>query len=121
MVKAKFDIPNQLPTSVARPLYAGVGATDRVVEVVREAVADVQERARAFQKTVTGLDYQPQALREQATHAVTAGVDVIGKDAQARRHALEQRVADQVATAESTYDDLVKLGETLVGRIRRQQ
>jgi DNA-binding protein HU-beta len=110
-----------------------------VVEAVRGAVADVQQRALALQKTVSGLDYQPQALRQQATQAVTASVDVLGKDAQARRRALESRVAelgaeakdlptrlqklvdDQVATAGMAYDGLVKRGETLVGRIRRQQ
>ena len=142
MPKAKFDIPTQLPVAVARPVYAGVGATDRVVEVVREAVADVQKRALAVRKdvskTVSGLDYQPQALREQAARAVTSGVDTLGKDAQARRKAVEQRLAafqadartlpdrlqklvdEQVAGAQETYDELVTRGETLVGRIRRQ-
>jgi hypothetical protein len=102
MAKARFDIPTQLPSSVTRPLYAGVGVTDRVVEAFRETVADVQKRALAVQqdvtKTVAGLDYQPQALRRQATQAVTA----------------------QVATAGETLHDLVKRGETLVDRIRRQ-
>lgn len=132
----KFDIPTQLPERVTRPFYAGVGVTDRVVEVVRDAVADVQQRALAFQKSVAGLEYQP--LRRQATQAMTARVDEIGKDAQARRRALEERVAalpseakglpvrlqklvdDQVATAGVTFDELVKRGEVLVGRIRRQ-
>ena len=142
MAKARFDIPTQLSVAVTRPVYAGVGATDRVVEVVRGAVADVQKRAVAVQadvsKTVSGLDYQPQALREQATRAVTVGVDTLGKDAQARRKLVEQRLAglqadakhlpvrlqklvdDQVASAVETYDELVKRGEVLVGRIRRQ-
>jgi hypothetical protein len=143
MAKARFDIPTQLPVAVARPVYAGVGATDRVVEVVRGAVADVQKRALAvqhdMQQTVAGLDYQPQALREQATRAVTAGVDTLGKDAQARRRAVEQVFADiqadarnlpvrlqklvdgQVTQAFETYGELVRHGETLVGRIRGQQ
>ena len=142
MAKARVDIPTQLPVGVTRPIYAGVGATDRVVEVVRGAVADVQKRAIAVQhdvqKTVTGLDYQPRALREQATRAITVGVDTVGKDAQARRRFVEQRLADlqtearnlpvrlqklvdeQVANAGETYDELVRRGETLVGRIRRQ-
>ncbi len=143
MAKARFDIPTQLPIAVARPVYAGVGATDRIVAVVREAVADVQKRAvevqQEVQKTVAGLDYQPQALREQATQAVTSGVDTLSKDAQARRRAAEQQLAelradarnlpvrlqklvdDQVAQAVVTYDELVRRGETLVGRIRGQQ
>ena len=63
----------------------------------------------------------------------------LNKDAQARRRVIEQRVAElqsevqtlptrlqklvdaQVATAGDTYADLVKRGESLVGRIRRQQ
>jgi hypothetical protein len=142
MAKARFDIPTQLPVAVARPVYAGVGATDRVVEAVRGAVADVQKRVQAVQhdvsKTVSGLDYQPQALREQATRAVTTSVDTLNKDAQARRKVVEQRLAafqsdartlpvrlqklvdEQVAGALETYDELVRRGETLVGRIRRQ-
>jgi heparin binding hemagglutinin HbhA len=95
MAKARFDIPTQIPTVVTRPLYAGVGVTDRVVEAVRETVADVQKRAVAVQqdvtKTVAGLDYQPQALRRQATQA-----------------------------AGDTLQQLVERGESLVGRIRRQ-
>jgi hypothetical protein len=143
MAKARFDIPTQLPEAVARPVYAGVGATDRVVAVLREAVADVQKRAVAVQqdvqKTVAGLDYQPQALREQATRAVTSGVHTVSKDAQARRRAVEHQLSelradarsfpvrlqklvdDQVTQAVESYDELVKHGETLVGRIRGQQ
>jgi hypothetical protein len=142
MAKARLDIPTQLPVVVVRPLYAGVGATDRVVEVVREAVADAQKRAHAVrqdaQKTVAGIDLQPKALREQATKVVTASVDALGKDPQARRRAVEERVAglqseaknlpvrlqklvdEQFASAGVTYDELVRRGETVVGRIRRQ-
>jgi heparin binding hemagglutinin HbhA len=142
MAKAPFDISTQLPDALTRSLYAGVGVTDRVVEIVREAVADVQKRVHAaqqdIQKTVGALDYQPHALREQATRAVSASVDTLGKDAEARRRALEhslgglqseaknvpvrlqQLVEGQVATAGDTYDELVRRGETVVGRIRRQ-
>jgi len=142
MAKARFDIPSQLPAGVTRSIYAGVGVTDRVAEVVRDAVADVQKRAVAVQndvqKTVSGLEYRPQALREQATQVVTSRLDALGKDAQSGRRILEQRVAglqaeakdlptrlqklvdDQVATAGLTYDELVKRGEVLIGRIRRQ-
>ena len=146
MAKARFDIPTQLPVVVARPVYAGVGATDRAIEVVRGAVADVQKRAVAVQhdlsKTMTDLDYQPQALREQAARALTERVDTIGKDAQSGLKALEQLLADlqsdaqnlpvrlqklvdeqvasAVASAVETYDELVRRGETVVGRIRQQ-
>lgn len=140
--RATFDVTGQLPAAVSRPLYAGLGATDRAVEVLRGAVADVQQRTltvqQEVQKTVSALDYRPEALRRQATEAVSARVDAFGKDAQARRRVVEQRVAGlqaeakdlpvrlqklvdtQVATATETYDELVKRGEVLVGRIRRQ-
>jgi len=142
MAKTRPEIPTQLPVVVVRPLYAGVGATDRVVEVVRAAVADARKRAAAaqqdVQKTVAGLDYQPQALREQATKVVSERVDALGKDTQARRRAAERRVAalqtdaknlpavlqklvdEQLANAGVTYDDLVHRGETVVGRILGQ-
>jgi cobalamin biosynthesis Mg chelatase CobN len=143
MAKTKLDLPTQLPESVSRPILAGVGVTDRVVEVVRDYVADMQKRTLALQKdvqkTVSELDYQPQALREQATKVLTARVESFNADAQARRKAVEERVAalqidartlptrlqklvdEQVATAGDTFDELVKRGESLVGRIRRQQ
>jgi hypothetical protein len=141
MAKTKIDLPTQLPESVSRSIYAGVGMTDRLVEVLREYVADMQKRAAAVQKdvqkTVTQLDYQPQALREQATKVISARVETL--NAQARRKAVEERVAalqadalalpirlqklldEQVATAGDSYDELVKRGESLVGRIRHQQ
>jgi len=146
MAKQRFDLPTQLPESVTRPIFAGVGVTDRVVEVLREYVADMQKRALAVQKdvqkSVSQLDYQPQALREQAGQVgkvVSAHVGTFNVDAQARRKAVEERVAalqadartlpirlqklvdEQVSTAGDTFDEFVKRGETLVARIRRQQ
>ena len=139
MAKAKFDIPAQIPTVAARPLYAGVGVTDLVVGAVRDYVADVQKRLDEVQRSVTHLDVQPQALREQASKVVGTRVETLNKDARARRRLIEKRVADlqsevqtfptrlqklvdeQFATAGDTYAELVKRGETLVGRIRGQQ
>jgi hypothetical protein len=139
MAKAKFDIRNE----ATRPLYAGVGVTDLAVARLREYVADVQKKfvdvQKDVQKSVTDLDLQPKAIRDQATTVVSARVDALTKDAKARRAAIEARVAelqeeakayparvqalltDNVSTATGTYDELVKRGETLVGRIRRQQ
>jgi len=132
---AKFDIK----TEAKRPLYAGVGVTDLAVEAVRDYVADVQKRFAGVQKSVTHLDLQPQALREQAVIVVSSRVDALSKDAKARRAAIEARVADlqaeakelpvrvqsllndNVATVNSAYADLAKRGETLVGRIRKQE
>jgi membrane protein involved in colicin uptake len=51
---------------------------------------------------------------------MTARIDALGKEAQGLPVRLQKLVDVQVATAESTYDELVKRGETLVDRIRRQ-
>lgn len=135
MTKTKFDIKSE----ATRPLYVGVGVTDLVVEVVRDYVADVQTKFADVQKTVTDLDFEPQALRAQAITVVNARVDAISKDAKARRAAIEARVADlqsdakaipakvqsalneNVATVSDTYTDLAKRGEALVSRIRKQE
>ena len=126
MAKARFDIPTQIPEVATRPLFAGVGVTDRVVEAVRDYVTDLQKRALEVQKSVA--DFQVETLTKN-----------LGKDAHARRTRVEKRVAElqaealafptrlqklvdeQVATAGDTYAELVKRGESLVGRIRRQQ
>ena len=131
MATAKFDIK----TEALKPVLAGVGVTDLAVEAVREAVADVQKRVAAVQKDVTTRvnDVQKTATDTQA----------LRKQAQARRAAIEARVAElqaeakaypakvttqvstlvdeNVAAANATYADLVKRGESLVGRIRRQE
>ncbi len=150
MPKSRFELPAQLPTTVTRPIYAGVGVTDLAVEFVREYVADVQKRAGEVQKTVSGIDYQPAALAteaqkraQSATKVVTERVENLNKtvadDAQARRAAVEKRVAElqaeamalptrlqkfldeQLGTAGDTYGELVTRGESLVDRILGQQ
>jgi predicted nucleic acid-binding Zn-ribbon protein len=124
MAKAKFDIK----TEATRPLYAYVGVTDLAVETVREYVAGAQTRFADVQKNVSGFDYSPQALRQQ----VNARVEALSKDAKARRAAAEARVAElrkeattrvneNADTATDAYGGLVKRGETLVARIRRQE
>jgi hypothetical protein len=126
MARNKIDVPTQIPEAAARPLYAGVGVTDRVVGAVRDYVADMQKRVTEVQKSVA--DFEVESL-----------TSYLGKDAQARRARVERRVGElqaeafalptrlqklvdeQVATAGDTYESLVKRGESLVGRIRRQQ
>lgn len=142
MAKARFDIVSE----ATRPLYAGVGATERAVEAVREYVADVQKRFVDVQKSVTEtvtrtvgeLDLQPQALREQALTTVTAGVEALSKDARERRAAIEARVSELQAEAQakvlgvigvlgdrealgSVYADLARRGEVVVNRIRQSE
>ena len=138
MANAKFDIR----TEATRPLYAGVGVTDLAVERVREFVADMQKRFEGVQKDVqtriNGFDFEPKALRKQATTAVNERVDALSKEAKARRAAIEARVNElqadakelptrvqhvldeNVTTVTDAYADLAKRGEVLVGRIRRQ-
>lgn len=129
--RAKFDIR----TEARKPLYAGVGVTDLAVEIVRDLVAETQTRLTSVQKTATN----PKALREQAATAVGARVDALAKGSKAYRAAVEAHVAelqsearaypgkvstmvdDNVASAADAFGDLVERGESLVGRIRRQQ
>jgi heparin binding hemagglutinin HbhA len=104
MAIAKFDIKNvqtEAQKSAQRVFSAGVGVTDYAVEVVRDYVAGTQKRVAEVQKTVTTFD--PKTTRA----------------------AIEKRVVELPATgwasATDAYGDLVKRGQTLVGRIRRQQ
>jgi hypothetical protein len=131
MATAKFDIKTaDLKTQALKPVLAGVGVTDLAVEVVRDYTAGAQKRIASLQKSVSTIE--PKALRTQAA-----------KDAKARRAAIEKLVAQlqaqlqseavavpakvqkaidiNVEAATDTYGDLVKRGESLVGRIRRQQ
>jgi hypothetical protein len=124
MAKAKFDIK----TEATRGLYAGAGVADLAVETVREYVAKGQTRFAGVQKDIAGIDYSPEALRKQ----VNARVEALSKEAKARRAAAEARVAglrkeattrvnENADTATDAYGDLVKRGESLVSRIRRQE
>ena len=130
MAQAKFDMKNE----ATRQFYAGVGVTDRAVELVRDYVADMQKRLVELQKSIADLDLEPEHLRKQATTRFEA----LNKDAIARRKAVEKRVAElqdealalpskmqklmdeNLATVTKAMDDFAKRGETLVGRIRRQ-
>jgi hypothetical protein len=142
MAKAKFDIKavdlktvqNEAQKSAERAFYAGIGVTDRAVEVLRTYLADAQQRAQkrlgaaqhdvtarvaGVQKSLSG--FEPQAFRAEATRRV-------GVDAKARRAAIEKRVSGLQAEAfavparlQKAVDANVERGETLVGRIRRQQ
>jgi hypothetical protein len=140
--RTAFDLKT-VQAVAERPFYATVGVTDLAVEAVRDYVTDVQSRVLGFgkdvQKNVTSLDLQPKVLRETAVSVVSERVEALQQDAQARRTAFEKRVAElqgeakavpsrvqslvdeNVAALEGAYGDLVKRGESLVGRIRRQQ
>jgi hypothetical protein len=104
MATAKFDIKTVQTEAVKtaqRVLNAGVGVTDLAVGAVRDYTAGAQKRLAAAQQAV--VTFEPKAGRA----------------------AIEKRVAELQATGWTTatdaYGDLVKRGQTLVGRIRRQQ
>jgi heparin binding hemagglutinin HbhA len=127
----KFD----LKTEATKGLHAGVGAADLAFETVKEYVAEAQKRFEGYQKdaqkafgsaqksvqkSVKDFEFQPQALRSQATTVLNARVEVLSKDAKARRTAIEKRVADLQGDATETYEGLAKRGETVVKRFRKQ-
>ena len=127
MPKAKFDIKSE----ATRTLHAGVGAADLAVEAVKEVVAEAQKKFAEAQKSVAGYEFEPKALREQATTVFTARVEELSTEAKARRTAIEKRVAElqdelqslvteNVGTATGTFEELVKRGETVVAKLRNQ-
>jgi hypothetical protein len=135
MAKAKTKTRFDIRTEATKPLFAGVGVTDLAVEIVRDFVTETQTRLAGVQKTATS----PKALRQQAVTVVGSGVDALSKGSKAYRAAIEARVAelqaeakgypakvstlvdDNVSSAADAFTDLVERGESLVGRIRRQQ
>ena len=143
--KAKFDIKD-LKTEATKGLHAGVGAADLALETVKEYVSEARELAqkrfeaaqkdaqKAFtsaQKSVKGFEFEPKALRTQATTVLNSRVEELFKDAKARRTAVEKRVAElqteaqkfvaeNVENATGTYDKLAKRGEKVVKRIRKE-
>jgi DNA-binding protein HU-beta len=96
-------------TEAARPIYAGVGATDVAVGFVREHVADVQKLLIDVQKDAKA--------RRAAIEARFADLQFDPKSLPTRVQAL---VFDNVGTVNGAYADLAKRGETLVERIRKQ-
>jgi heparin binding hemagglutinin HbhA len=147
MARAKFDITEfDFKGEAQKGLHAGVGAADLAFVTVKEYVTEAQKKAqkrfeaaqkdaqKAFtsaQKSVKGFEFQPKALRSQATTVVSSRVDELSKDAKARRTAVEKRVATlqseaqklvtgNVESATSTYEQLAKRGEKVVKRLRKE-
>jgi hypothetical protein len=128
----KFDIAAiDFKGEATKGLHAGVGAADLAFETVKEYVAEAQKRfegvqkdaQKAFttaQKSVKGFEFEPKALRSQATTVLNARVEELSKDAKARRTAIEKRVVELQGDATGTYEDLAKRGETVVKRFRKQ-
>lgn len=120
---AKFDITTlEIPAPVAKPLYAGVGATDLVVEYVRETVADVQKKFSGVQKNVKSIDVDTVTKEAKARRAaVEARVAALQNDAKTQADKVSKLVDENVATVTDAYTDLAKRGESLVTRIRKQE
>jgi len=127
MAKAKFDIK----TEATKTLHAGVGVIDLAVETVKELASDAQKRFEGVQKdaqkrfegvqkSVTDFDFQPQALRTQATKEAAARRELIEKRVASLQSDAQKFVTTNVETATDTYEDLAKRGETVVKRFRNK-
>jgi heparin binding hemagglutinin HbhA len=118
MAMAKFDIKTvqtEATKSAQRAFNAGVGVTDLAVGAVRDYAAEAQKLLAAAQQSVVTFD--PNVSRVAIEKRVS--------DLRAEAFAVPGRVQRSLdlgaATATDAYGDLVKRGQTLVGRIRRQQ
>ena len=118
MAKATFDIKTIQTLQTAaqkraqKAFHAGVGVTDLAVEVVRDYAAGTQKRVVEVRKSL--VDFEPRAFGTQAVKTVNGQVLAVPARA--------QKVVDtNVNVATEAYADLVKRGQTLVGRIRRQK
>ena len=128
----KFDIAAiDFKGEATKGLHAGVGAADLAFETVKVYVAEAQKRFEGYQKdaqkafssaqkSVKDFEFEPKALRTQATTVLNSRVEELSKDAKARRTAIEKRVVDLQGDATETYEDLAKRGETVVKRFRKQ-
>jgi heparin binding hemagglutinin HbhA len=118
MAKATFDIKTiqtlqtQAQKRARKAFHAGVGATDLAVGAVRDYAAGTQKRVVEVRKSL--VDFEPRAFGTQAVKTVNGQVLAVPARVQ-------QVVDTNVNVATEAYADLVKRGQTLVGRIRRQK
>ena len=107
-------MPTTPKLDLKRVIDAGVGVTDLAAGTAREYAAAAQKYAAEAQKTV-------QKYAAGAQKSVQKSV--VEFDPKATYAAFEKRVVSLPATGLSTatdaYGDLVKRGQVLVGRIRR--
>ena len=81
---------------------------------------DAQKRLTEVQKSVTSIELEPKALREQAAKEAAARRDLIEKRVAALQADAQKFVTANVETATDTYEDLAKRGETVVRKFRKQ-
>ncbi|MFC5727457.1 MULTISPECIES: hypothetical protein [Nocardioides] len=145
---AKFDVKlksvelPELPPVVAKPLYAGVGATDLAVQKVITYVTDVQAKVTAnvadlqkdvtskvaeVQKTVKSFELpEPKALQGKATQVFAerrkeaeSRLAEIQTEAKSLPTTVKVKYDQNLTLVSSTYAGLAKHGETVVSRIRK--
>lgn len=120
MPKFKLDLAK---VEVPKPVYAGAGVADIVVETYKEYADTASKKVTAYQKDVTArlsgaqksvASFEPKTLSSKLT-----------AEAKARRAALEARVSELQTEALSlpgkatdTYEGLAKRGEKLVAKLR---
>ena len=127
-----IDLPDvAVPAAAAKPLYAGVGATDLAVEKVKEYVTEVQTRVNArvadVQKSVKDFEVpQPKTLQGKATAQLGDGrakfeakLAELQADAKALPKRVQTRYDENVAIVTKQYADLAKRGESVVIKLRK--
>ncbi len=113
--------PSSTSQPATRPLYAGVGVTDRAVEAVRGSLAQSQKRINDVQADARQIDLDTVTREAKARRAaVEARITELQKSVQSVPSRIQARITAELSERELTYGQLVDRGETLVERIRRQ-
>src|SRR5690606_23927214 len=101
----RFDVKAE----ASRVFYAGVGINDLAVEMVRDAVADVQKSVKEFE-----LD--PKELRDRVVTLVNERLAALTHEAKVRRESVEARLTE-LRNELKGYPDMVEhlIDETVVG------
>ena len=136
----KFELPKidlkgvDVPEVAAKPLYAGVGATDLAVEKVVAYAIDMQikvaNKVTEVQKSVKDFELpKPKSLQEKAVASYAdskskaeARIAEMSADAKSFpikvQEGVKTRYDENVATVSTTYAGLAKRGEAVVVKLR---
>ena len=121
----------EVPEVAAKPLYAGVGATDLAYELVKGYVTEVQTKVNArvadVQKSVKEFEVpQPKSLQDKAVaqfNDTRARFEAKLAELQADAKALPAKVRGQydenLTILTKQYADLAKRGESVVTKLRK--
>jgi hypothetical protein len=104
----KIDLPD-IPPVAAKPIYAGVGATDLAYETARGYVNDVQKTVKGFKAP------EPKTLQDKAQ----AKLAELRADAKALPGKVQARVEENRKVVNSTYAELAKRGEVVLTKLRK--